>query len=52
MRVWDAVRLAVGVHGLAAVRVTVQRARRTLLASDLLGELPVVLDELAGPTRR
>jgi NAD(P)H-hydrate epimerase len=52
MPVWDAVRLAVGVHGLAAVRVTVQRARRTLLASDLLGELPVVLDELAGPTRR
>jgi NAD(P)H-hydrate epimerase len=43
----DAARLAVGVHGLAAARVVEVRGWRTLLASDLLGELPAVLDDLA-----
>jgi ADP-dependent NAD(P)H-hydrate dehydratase / NAD(P)H-hydrate epimerase len=44
---WDAARLAVAVHGLAAARVVEARGWRTLLASDLLGELPAVLDDLA-----
>jgi NAD(P)H-hydrate epimerase len=50
---WDAARLAVGVHGLAAERV-VGRGWRTLLASDLLLELPAVLGDLPGrqSTRR
>jgi len=42
---WDAARLAVGVHGLAAARLT-QRGRKTLLASDLFAELPAVLGGL------
>lgn len=42
---FDAARLAVGVHALAAERVT-GRGRRTLLASDLFAELPAVLGEL------
>jgi NAD(P)H-hydrate epimerase len=46
---WDAARLAVGVHGLAAARV-VERGWRTLLASDLFDELPAVLGALV--TRR
>jgi len=46
--VWDAARLAVGVHGLAAARIT-QRGNRTLLASDLFAELTAVLGAL---TRR
>jgi hydroxyethylthiazole kinase-like uncharacterized protein yjeF len=45
---WDAARLAVGVHGLAAAHV-VGRGWRTLLASDLLEELPGVLGELSQP---
>ncbi|MCA1644413.1 MAG: NAD(P)H-hydrate dehydratase [Chloroflexi bacterium] len=44
---WDAARLAVGIHGLAAQRVLQARRWRTLLASDLLAELPAVLAELA-----
>jgi NAD(P)H-hydrate epimerase len=44
----DAARLAVGVHGLAGERIVGARRWRTLLASDLLGELPVVLQDLAG----
>jgi NAD(P)H-hydrate epimerase len=44
---WDAARLAVGVHGLAAARVVEVRGWRTLLASDLLAELPAVLDGIA-----
>jgi NAD(P)H-hydrate epimerase len=43
---WDAARLAVGVHGLAAAHVVEDRGFRTLLASDLLQELPRVLTEL------
>lgn len=43
---WDAARLAVGVHGTAASRVTNMRGWRTLLASDLFDELPAVLAEL------
>lgn len=39
---WDAARLAVGVHGLAAARIT-ERGKTTLLASDLFAELPSVL---------
>jgi ADP-dependent NAD(P)H-hydrate dehydratase / NAD(P)H-hydrate epimerase len=42
---FDAARLAVGVHGLAAARIT-GRGWRTLLASDLLPELPAVLGAL------
>jgi ADP-dependent NAD(P)H-hydrate dehydratase / NAD(P)H-hydrate epimerase len=45
----DAARLAVAVHGLAAERVTRQRAWRTLLASDLFAEIPAVLAELTQP---
>lgn len=45
---WDAARLAVAVHGQAAQRVTRQRGWRTLLASDLLDEVPVALRDLAG----
>jgi NAD(P)H-hydrate epimerase len=44
----DAARLAVGVHGLAGERIVGARGWRTLLASDLLGELPAVLHDLAG----
>jgi NAD(P)H-hydrate epimerase len=44
---WDAARLAVGAHGLAAGRIVDARGWRTLLASDLLGELPAVLHDLA-----
>jgi hydroxyethylthiazole kinase-like uncharacterized protein yjeF len=43
----DAGRLAVGVHGLAAERIVKQRQWRTLLASDLLLELPAVLGSLS-----
>jgi hydroxyethylthiazole kinase-like uncharacterized protein yjeF len=45
----DAARLAVGVHGLAAERVVQGRGWRTLLASDLLSELPSVLQRLTEP---
>jgi len=44
---WDAARLAVGVHGLAAARIVANRGWRTLLASDLLVELPAALSDLA-----
>jgi ADP-dependent NAD(P)H-hydrate dehydratase / NAD(P)H-hydrate epimerase len=47
----DAARLAVGVHALAAERIVDTRGWRTLLASDLLTELPAVLERLARPTR-
>ena len=50
--VWDAARLAVGVHGLAAERVVRNRQWRTLLASDLLSELPATLEALPRSTRR
>jgi len=45
--VWDGARLAVGVHGLAAACVVRGRQWRTLLASDLLQEIPAVLEALA-----
>lgn len=45
--VWDGARLAVGVHGLAARRVVEGRQWRTLLASDLLPEIPAALAALA-----
>ncbi len=47
---WDASRLAVGVHGLAAERIVENRQWRTLLASDLLPELPAVVGSLAALT--
>jgi ADP-dependent NAD(P)H-hydrate dehydratase / NAD(P)H-hydrate epimerase len=49
----DAAGLAVGVHGVAAERLIRHRRWRTLLASDILNELPAALDELyrAAPTR-
>jgi NAD(P)H-hydrate epimerase len=46
---WDAARLAVGIHALAALRLSQGRGWRTLLASDLFVELPAVLGEI---TRR
>jgi NAD(P)H-hydrate epimerase len=49
---WDAARLAVGVHGLAAARVVHERGWRTLLASDLVEELPAVMGKLERSTRR
>jgi NAD(P)H-hydrate epimerase len=45
--VFDAARLAVGVHGVAAARVVGGRRWRTLLASDLFYELPAALEALA-----
>jgi NAD(P)H-hydrate epimerase len=44
---WDGARLAVGVHAFAADRIVNIRGWRTLLASDLHAELPVVLAELS-----
>lgn len=46
---WDAARLAVGVHALAAERLARGRSWRTLLASDLLTELPAALAALSQP---
>ena len=48
---WDAGRLAVGVHGLAAERIVATRGWRTLLASDLLPELPATLGSLTKFTK-
>jgi ADP-dependent NAD(P)H-hydrate dehydratase / NAD(P)H-hydrate epimerase len=47
MQPWDAARLAVGTHALAAERIVQQRGWRTLLATDLLDEIPAVLAVLA-----
>jgi NAD(P)H-hydrate epimerase len=44
---WDAARLAVGVHGLAAARVVAERRWRTLLASDLFEAIPAAFWDLA-----
>jgi NAD(P)H-hydrate epimerase len=44
----DAARLGVAVHALAAASVVEQREWRTLLASDLLEEIPAALANLAG----
>jgi NAD(P)H-hydrate epimerase len=52
LAVSDGARLAVGVHGLAAEHIVTQRGWRTLLASDLLNELPAALGDLGAPTRR
>jgi hydroxyethylthiazole kinase-like uncharacterized protein yjeF len=41
--VWDAARLAVAVHAMAAERIVSGRTWRTLLASDLFDELPAAL---------
>ncbi|MGI9145881.1 MAG: NAD(P)H-hydrate dehydratase [Chloroflexota bacterium] len=48
----DAARLAVGVHGLAAERVLQRRDWRTLLASDLLLELPAALNVVSRSPER
>jgi NAD(P)H-hydrate epimerase len=48
---WDAARLGVGVHALAAERLVQNRHWRTLLASDLLEYLPAVLHELGSQPR-
>jgi NAD(P)H-hydrate epimerase len=45
----EAAQKAVAIHALAAERITRGHPARTLLASDLLGEIPLVVDEL---TRR
>ena len=47
---WDAARLGVGTHGLAAERVVHMRKWRTLLASDLFDELPAALADLKTPS--
>jgi ADP-dependent NAD(P)H-hydrate dehydratase / NAD(P)H-hydrate epimerase len=47
VRTWDAARLGVGVHALAAERLVAERQWRTLLASDLFEYLPAVLEGLA-----
>ena len=47
-----AARLAVVAHGLAAERILGQRGWRSLLASDLLPEIPEVLRRLAGDKPR
>jgi NAD(P)H-hydrate epimerase len=44
---WDAARLGVGIHGMAAAKVLLDRGWRTLLATDLFDYLPFVLEELA-----
>ncbi|MDQ6674345.1 MAG: NAD(P)H-hydrate dehydratase [Chloroflexota bacterium] len=49
---WDGARLAVGAHGLAAEGVLQRRRWRTLLASDLLHELPATLQTLWAASRR
>jgi NAD(P)H-hydrate epimerase len=50
MVAWDAARLAVGVHGLAAAHIVENRHWPTLLASDLLPELPAALGSLTSAT--
>jgi NAD(P)H-hydrate epimerase len=52
LRPFDAARLAVGVHGLAAARVVGNRGWRTLLASDLVHELPAITGDLERVIRR
>jgi ADP-dependent NAD(P)H-hydrate dehydratase / NAD(P)H-hydrate epimerase len=44
---WDAARVAVAAHALAASTIIEDREWRTLLASDLLAELPAALARLA-----
>jgi NAD(P)H-hydrate epimerase len=44
---WDAARVAVAAHALAAVSIVQQRRWRTLLASDLFEEIPAALAQLA-----
>jgi ADP-dependent NAD(P)H-hydrate dehydratase / NAD(P)H-hydrate epimerase len=48
---WNAARLGVGVHALAAERLVGERRWRTLVASDLFAYLPAVLHQLARFTR-
>ncbi len=48
----QATKLAVTTHALAARRVTDGRGWRTLLASDLLVEIPAALEAIAGPDGR
>ncbi len=45
LNTWDAARMAVGVHGMAAARI----GTPTLLASDLFEQLPGVLGDLTPP---
>ena len=49
---WDAARVAVAAHALAAASIIEQRQWRTLLASDLLDEIPAVLADLTSLTQR
>jgi len=51
LRAFDAARLGVGIHALAGTRIVSERGWRTLLASDLLAEVPAVLAAI-GATRR
>jgi NAD(P)H-hydrate epimerase len=49
---WDGARLAVAVHAVAAERLVTTRQWRTLLASDLLVELPATLAALRPAEKR
>lgn len=49
---WDAGRLATATHAMAAASVLARRGWRTLLASDLLAEIPAVLGSLDAGSRR
>jgi NAD(P)H-hydrate epimerase len=44
---WDAARLAVAVHARAALAAQERNGWRTILASDLLAEIPAQLAQLA-----
>ncbi len=46
---WDAARLGVAVHGLAAADLVERRGWRTLLAGDLPAAIPAQLARVAGP---
>ncbi len=46
---WDASRVGVAAHALAAASIVEERCWRSLLASDLLDEIPAQLAFLAGP---
>jgi NAD(P)H-hydrate epimerase len=49
---WDAARVGVAAHGLAAAHIVESRGWRTLLASDLLQAIPAALTQLAASRRR
>jgi NAD(P)H-hydrate epimerase len=50
--VWDAARVGVAAHALSAAHIVETHGWRTLLASDLLPEIPAALARLASTQRR